>query len=88
MADDKNRGLYGKYLVERTDGSTEFGGKHEYCDFFVLDITHDPHAIPALRAYAESARRDGYELLADDILKKVETRLENAAPVATHSSGA
>lgn len=64
---DKTRGLYDKFTVTRTDGSSEIGGKHEGCGYFVLDMDHDPHAIPALRAYAESARADGYESLADDL---------------------
>lgn len=64
---DRNRGLYGKFHVWRTDGKSEHGKKHEGCEYFVLDLTHDQHALPALKAYADSARRDGYGLLADDI---------------------
>lgn len=64
---DKTRGLYGKFLVSRQDGSSGSGQKHDGCDYFVLDITHDPHAKVALRAYAESARSDGYEVLADEL---------------------
>lgn len=66
---DKSRGLYpeGKFVVLRKDGTDQPGGKHDGCKYFVLDVTHDPHAIPALRAYAESARNDGYELLANDL---------------------
>lgn len=67
---DRNRGLYDKFFVERTDGSSTPGEKHDGCEYFVLDITHDPHAGPALLAYAESARKDGYELLADDIIAR------------------
>lgn len=68
---DRERGLYGKFHITRTDGKSEPGEKHHGCDYFVLDITHDPHAIPALRAYAASARKDGYDLLADDIEAKI-----------------
>lgn len=66
---DKSRGLYpeGKFVVLRKDATDAPGGKHDGCGYFVLDVTHDPHAIPALCAYAESARGDGYELLADDL---------------------
>lgn len=63
MSDEK-RGLYRKYDVKRTDGSSGPGGKHEHCAYFVLDLEHDPFAIPALRAYAEAARDTG---LADDV---------------------
>lgn len=64
---DKTSGLYQKFIVTRTDGSSEEGGKHEGCKYFVLDLTHDPHAIPAIKAYAGSARKDGYEFLANDL---------------------
>ncbi len=49
---DTQRGLYRKYEVRRTDGSTQ----HRDCAYFVLDVKHDPYAIPALRAYAEACR--------------------------------
>ena len=52
MMDDKSKGLYEKFQVCRIDGSHLPGGKHENCDYFVLDLSHDPHAIPALKAYA------------------------------------
>lgn len=61
---DRTRGLYEKFHVERVDGKQE---KHADCDYFVLDVTHDPHAVVALEAYVESARRDGYNLLANDL---------------------
>lgn len=67
---DRTRGLFGKFIVRRVDGTDAPGGKHDGCDYFVLDVTHDPHAIPALRAYAASCRGDGYELLADDLNRK------------------
>lgn len=66
--DELQRGLYRKFNVSRTDGSTEPGGKHEDCRFFVLDIDHDPFAIPALRAYAEACG-DKYPELANDLLE-------------------
>lgn len=53
---DQERGLYRKYDIKRTDGSSESGGKHHSCTYFVLDLTHDSHALPALRAYAESCK--------------------------------
>lgn len=69
---DKTRGLYDKFIVRRKDSSDAFGGKHENCDYFVLDLSHDPHAIPALKAYADSCRSE-YPLLADDLDQIVET---------------
>lgn len=63
---DKSRGIYAKYRVTRTDGKSEPGQKHADCDYFVLDLDHDPHAKAALKAYADSCRAE-YPLLADDL---------------------
>jgi len=63
---DPNRGIYHKFSVTRTDGTSEAGGKHHECEYFVLDINHDPHAKAALLAYAESCKAD-YPLLAHDV---------------------
>jgi hypothetical protein len=49
----------------RADGSSNPGGKHERCEFFVLDIDHDKHARVALLAYAESCREESPLLAAD-----------------------
>lgn len=72
MTTKRERGLNEKYYVARLDGADERSDdKHFKCDYFVLDLTHDPHAIPAIRAYAESAERDGYQALAADLFAKV-----------------
>jgi len=65
---DKSRGIYGKFNVSRVDGSDNQGGKHDGCEYFVLDATHDPYATPALRAYADACAAE-YPLLAADICK-------------------
>jgi hypothetical protein len=62
---DAERGLYEKFVVERTDGSDGPGGRHYGCRYFVLDLDHDPHSLPALRAYAESCAADSPKLAAD-----------------------
>lgn len=62
----EEQGLLNKFVVTRTDGSSEPGGKHEGCRYFVLDIDHDPHALAALVAYAYSCR-DTHPELSDDI---------------------
>lgn len=59
------QGLYRKFEVRRTDGSDFPGGKHNGCDYFVLDMTHDPHAKAAAAAYADSAEMDYPDLAAD-----------------------
>jgi hypothetical protein len=63
---DRTRGIYQKFIVERTDGKSAPGEKHDGCEYFVLDATHDPHAKAALLAYAESCKAD-YPLLAQDV---------------------
>jgi hypothetical protein len=70
---NKNRGLYGKFNVSRTDGKSEPGEEHYGCEYFVLDLWCDPHAIPALQAYAESCEHE-YPLLARDLRAKSRDR--------------
>ena len=59
-------GLYGKFNVTRTDGKSEPGQRHHNCDYFVLDLSHDPHALPAIAAYANDCR-DRFPKLAEDL---------------------
>lgn len=71
------RRLHGKFIVERSDGSSAPGGKHHGCEYFVLDMTHDPHAVAAVAAYADSCRDTKPELAADLV-----ARWCRAAPAA------
>lgn len=70
MSSEKNDkhllGIYGKFTVTRNDGKSAPGEKHERCEYFVLDISHDPFAIPALKAYADACR-ESYPALARDL---------------------
>lgn len=68
----RSLGLFKKFTVTRMDGQSAPGKKHDGCDYFVLDMTHDPHAIPALRAYADSAEADGYVELAVDLRRQID----------------
>ena len=68
---DSARGLYNKFDVTRSDGTSSIGGKHYGCRYFVLDVDHDPHTDAALRAYAESCKEE-YPLLARALLKMIE----------------
>lgn len=77
--DDRDRGLYRKFWVERTDGQSAPGRKHDGCEYYVLDLTHDPLAVPALGAYAAAARAAGFALLADDLEAKLR-RLSGREP--------
>ena len=68
---DPTRGLYEKFIVHRRDGKSLVGEKHDGCEYFVLDLTHDKHAVLALAAYSASCSLD-YPLLAADLDVKVE----------------
>lgn len=80
---DKTRGLYNKFAVRRTDGTSEPGGKHEGCDYFVLDLTHDPFAFDALTIYAANCRA-AYPALYADLCEKLRAmRTRRAADLET-----
>lgn len=64
------QGLFQKFTVTRTDGSDLPGGKHHGCEYFVLDLGCDPHAIPALEAYAKSCENT-HPALASDLVKRI-----------------
>jgi hypothetical protein len=63
--EDPIPGLYRKFAVLRTDGSSAKGQKHEDCDYLVLDWIHDPFAVPAARAYADACEATHPDLAAD-----------------------
>ena len=73
----EQQGLFRKFIVTRTDGSSGPGGKHEHCAYFVLDMDHDAHAPAALRAYAEACSATHPQLAAD-----LKARFGEAQPVA------
>jgi hypothetical protein len=56
------------------DGHDLPGQRHHGCKYFCLDLNHDVHAIPALRAYADSCAHE-YGALASD-LRATANRLE------------
>jgi len=61
------RGLHGKFIVRRTDGRDEPGGKHDGCFYFVLDLTHDEAARSILPALADAYDAHGRHELASDL---------------------
>lgn len=69
-ASDHDKGLYDKFTVFRNDGQSAVGCKHHRCDYFVLDLTHDPYAADALLAYA-SACKGSHPMLSLDLVAKV-----------------
>lgn len=66
----REQGLFHKFNVNRVDGSDQPGGKHHGDEYFVLDLTTDKHAWPAIVAYAESCAAE-YPALAADLLAKL-----------------
>ncbi len=58
-------GIFKKYFVRREDGRDRAGWPHFHCKLFVLDLTHDPCAIVAIRAYAEACAKSRPKLAAD-----------------------
>ena len=73
---DKNKGIYRKFEVKRTDGKSEPGKKHENCRYFVIDIDHDEFAFYALKQYALSCKKK-YPVLSDDLEKICKELLKN-----------
>lgn len=69
-ANDTERGLYEKFRVARTDGRSVEGEKHHGCDYFVLDLNHDPLAYAAIMAYARRAADKGYFALSQDLIAR------------------
>lgn len=65
---DEKQGIYRKYRVSRVNDPK---GKHDGCEFFVLDWKHDPFAISAAIAYAEACESKFPEL-AKDLRKLVD----------------
>jgi len=69
--------IFNKFRVNRTDGTDYPGAKHYGCDYFVLDLTHDPAARPAVLAYADAVEPT-HPKLAADIRRRWALRIENA----------
>ncbi|MFW5497733.1 MULTISPECIES: hypothetical protein [unclassified Maridesulfovibrio] len=61
---DKEKGLYDKYIVQRTDGKPIKGG----CIVLEFD---DPNAWAAINQYAFTVQAAGYEKLAGNIHDKL-----------------
>jgi hypothetical protein len=79
----ESEGVYRKFHVSRTDGADQPGGKHDGCWYFVLDPTHDVPARTVLGIYAELARAEGREPLADDLWERPELSAR-LTPVEEH----
>jgi hypothetical protein len=64
---DDEKGLYNKYEVQRLHDQV---GKHDQCEYFVLDLKHDPFAKTALAVYAVQCK-DKYPALYEDLIRIV-----------------
>lgn len=71
---DPDAGLYMKFWVRRTDGSSRPKGKHEACDYFVLDWEHDRYAVAAAEAYAVACEAEYPDLARDLRARACEAR--------------
>lgn len=60
-----SHGYYNKFTVARVDRSDGPGDKHDGCDYFVLDLTHDPAARRAVLAYADACEVQRPQLAAE-----------------------
>ena len=76
------QGLYQKFNVSRTDGGDQPGEKHHGAEYFVLDLSDDPFAIPAAVAYADACRND-YPALAADLERKAADKALAASEFVT-----
>lgn len=65
----EEQGIFRKFEVRRTDGRDAPGEKHHGCEYFVLDVTHDPYAKAALTAYAYACA-DSHPDLAHDLVTR------------------
>lgn len=66
---NQDQGLIDKFKVERLTPSRR-NIEHDGCFYFVLDLTHDAAAGPALMAYADQIE-DQYPKLAGELRQKV-----------------
>lgn len=81
-----DRGWHRKFCVKRVDGQGEAGEKHFGCEYFVLDLTHDDSAWPALEAYTLACREQKPQL-AKDIMQKVRMAIACRALVRSDVDG-
>lgn len=78
----EEQGVFRKFDVRRVDGSDRPGGKHHGCEYFTLDIDHDPHAPAALLAYAQACAATHPHLSAD-LMQRYGLSAPEGAPTPT-----
>lgn len=79
----EEQGLFRKFQVRRTDGSSAPGCRHADCEYFVIDVHHDAHAGAALAAYADAVESTHPALAAD---MRERYALERAGTLPCHAA--
>lgn len=69
QVNQKTTGLYDKFEISRR-GRDRPGGNRQGAEYVVLDLTHDRHALPALRSYRDAAAGE-YPLLAEGLAGRI-----------------
>lgn len=77
------RSAFTRFALSRTDGQDGHGMPHHGCEYFVLDITCDPFAVPALIAYARACQA-GQPQLAEELYSRVGDRMPVEAEQTEH----
>ncbi len=65
---DKKKGFYKHYEVKRLNDPA---GKHDDCEYLVLDFKHDKFSIPAATMYADMCEAE-YPLLAKNLRETID----------------
>jgi hypothetical protein len=72
MPNNKAEGIIEKFFPPvRLDGTSAAGEKHDGCDYWILDLSHDRFALPALANYRYWVKLNGYDALAADLDVKI-----------------
>ncbi|KVN83456.1 hypothetical protein [Burkholderia ubonensis] len=80
------QGTFRKYDVRRVDGRDAPGGDREGDEYFVLNLTRDPHAKPAIEAYMRSCAA-AFPQLAADLAARAPEHAHAVSPAGQHGHG-
>ena len=70
--------IYDKFHVARKDPAAHV--RHVGCQYFVLDLTHDPAALYAIEAYADACQGDRPGLASDLRQVAMRSQLRRKSP--------
>ncbi|MFM0608723.1 hypothetical protein PQR05_29755 [Paraburkholderia sediminicola] len=80
------QGVFHKYYVNRVDGRDGPGGDREGDQYFVLNLTRDPHAVTGMAAYARSCE-GAHPALAAELLRDIGDSKMNTQASAANAPG-